>query len=120
MADTKKFQSLLCFDLTATIPVDTSTSEAIDLAGTCLVGVILPSTFDGTAFTLTGSDSSAGTYVAIIDKAGNAVGGTSVAASKYVLLDPKDVVGFRFVKIVSTTTQTTTSTVIKLVTRPLA
>ena len=110
---------VVAYDLLATVPVDTATSNAVDLRGNTLVGVFLPSTFDGTVFTLTGSDTLAGTYVAIQDGAGAAVTVTS-AASKYASFpNPLLLTGVRFVKIVTTTTQTTTSTIITLAVRPL-
>lgn len=121
MSKSKDFARRNCFDLSATITIatDTKISNAVDLKGTTLVGVFLPSTFDGTAFTILTCDTPDGTYLDALDAAGNAIGGASVAASKYVALDPAKTQGLRYIKIKSTSDQTTTNTVIPLATRSI-
>lgn len=119
MPKSSEFISRNCYDLTATIAATGTISGAVDLGGCSLAGVILPSTFDGTAFTLQVSDTLDGTYVDAIDNGGNAIGATSIAASRFVSLNTADTQGMRFIKIKAGSTQTTTDTIIKLVTRSL-
>ena len=126
MPKSSEFISRNCYDLTATIATSGDTSEAVDLGGCSLAGAILPSTFDGTAFTLQVSDTLDGVYFDALDNGGNAIGAssnaigaTSIAASRFVSLDTSKTQGMRFIKIKAGSTQTTTDTIIKLVTRSL-
>ena len=95
-------------NLTVTIANGATQSDSIDLDGLCLVGVFVPSGFDGTTLTFqTSLDDS--TYVDVQDGAGNAYSVT-VAASKYVPVDPTKMVGVRYLKITSGTTQSPAAT----------
>lgn len=101
-----------------TIPVNDTTSNAIDLQGTFLVGLIFPSTFDGTQLRFKVSNDGT-TYQDYYNTSGTLITLTC-GASRTVGIVPSDFAGFRYLQLVSVTTQTTTSTVIGLVTRPLA
>lgn len=108
------------YNPTCTVVIATSTtiSSAVDLLGAQLVGVYVPSTFDGTTFTLTVCDTLAGTYTTLIGSDGNAVTLT-VAASRYLgLTDAQQAQlrGAKFIKIVCGSAQTTTDTVFTLAT----
>ncbi len=107
---------------TATIVIATSTtiSPEVDLGGNTLVGIITPSTFDGTALTFQVSDVSGGTFV--VPAASNAASTAytvTTTASIYTPIDPIVTKGWRFIKIVTSSAQTTTDTILKLVTRPI-
>jgi hypothetical protein len=81
-----------------------TTSAEIDLGGTMLVGLQMPSTFTGTSVTFTVANASGGTFQTMKDGAGNSVSKT-VAASQYIAIDPTLFRGVRFCKIVSGSTE---------------
>ncbi len=87
---------------TAVITVATSatTSAAVSLIGVTILGVITPSALTGTSLTFQVSSSAAGTYVPLYDSAGTQVSVT-VAASRGYYLDPAIFAGWRYVKLVS-------------------
>lgn len=112
-----QWQSVTTSALTATIPVNDTVSGAVDLKGTFLCGLIFPSTFDGTQLRFKVSNdgttfqdyyNTSGTFLTITCAAGITVG-----------IVPSDFAMWRYIKLVSATTQTTTSSVIGLVTRPI-
>ena len=82
---------------TATITSGQSTSSSISLATNVesitgayvpvLVGIFIPSSFTGTAITFNVSQSAGGTYVPLVDGAGNTIT-KMVAASQYLYIDP--------------------------------
>lgn len=122
-ASSSNFQPQTNYDLTATITVGGTTSGEVDLGGTMLVGVFLPSTFDGTTLKISAATASGGTFVTVETGAGTPadVTITGSAASKFVPLAAADrdiVRGLRFIKLVAGSTQTTTDTVITLATIP--
>ena len=107
---------------TCTVVIATSTtiSSAVDLGNKRLVGMYVPSTFDGTALKIATSDTLTGTYVNLIDATGADITFT-VAASKYFGLNDvqqSQVEGIRYFKIVTSTAQTTTDTIFTLATVP--
>jgi len=91
------------FAKTAVIADNGTVSAAIDLEDGTLCGVFIPAGFVGTALTFQAGATEDGTYYAI----NNAAGALSytVAASKFVGIDPKDFHGVRFVKFVSGTSE---------------
>lgn len=119
MANKWDYQDKLAFvNMTITTGEATTPTDGVDLIGMSLVGVFIPSTFDGTAITLTACNTQGGTYLPVYDKAGNAYTITT-AASRYVYFNPADFAGIRFIKFVTGTSQTTTSTVFVLVLAPV-
>ena len=104
--------------LTATIAVSGTTSNALDIKNWTPVGMVLPSSFDGTTITFTASDSEGGTYVPVYDKTGTQISYT-VAASRAIKIVPEDLAGFEFIKLVAGSSQTTTDTEITLVLKAL-
>lgn len=118
MPESTNFSPNVCFDNTVTITSGQTQSGAVDLDGTTLCGLLLPSTFDGTTITFQTSDTLAGTYVDIQDGTG-ASASVTCAASKYIALDPLAFAGIRFLKLTAGTSQSTTDTIIILATRPL-
>lgn len=109
------YESPISTDLTVTIADSATQSGAIDLRGHSLVGLFLPSTFDGTTVTFQTSLTLGGTYVDVQDGTGSAISKTS-AASKYVPISPTDFAGVRYLKITAGTSQTGAS-IITLATR---
>lgn len=75
-------------------------SAEIDLQGTTLHGVYIPSSFTGTSITFTAAPSPGGTHAAVTDGNGNAITKT-VAAGKFVPLNPADFAGVRWLKLAS-------------------
>ncbi len=110
------FEPQVSYNLTATIANGQSASAEIDLAGTTLCGLIIPSAITGTAFAIQMADASGGTFIAVQDGSGSDVS-IAVAASKYIPINNLAVTaGLRFIKIVSNGTEAAQRS-IKLVTR---
>lgn len=84
-------------DLTAVVP-DTLTTPAagVDLRGRVLVGVSIPTGLEGTTLGFAVAPTLAGTYLTMQTDAG--AYSVTVAASRYVALDPNKFRGVRFVK----------------------
>jgi len=90
---------------TVTILAQGTTTEAVDLRGYGLLGLILPTLTAGN-LTFEASDIEAGTYVAVCDELGAAVtivAGTGDMAIDATALAP--LAGYRWVKIVSAAAQ---------------
>lgn len=104
MTSKNHFRSFLVDDATATIASSSTTSSEIDLSGTTLCGIYIPSAFTGTSISFQASSASGGTFVAVKDGSGNSISKT-VASSQFIRLDPTDFVGIRFLKIVSGSTE---------------
>jgi hypothetical protein len=117
---TKDFQPVINFDLTATILDSASTSDAVDLLGTSLLGFITDAALDGTAFTFTVSDELAGTYVPLRRMSDGMPLTAIVSTSGQYATNPADFASVRFLKIVSGTAQSGAATTVKLVNRRLA
>ena len=83
-----------------------------------LLGIRLPSTFDGTSLTFTCADTLAGTYDPLYNDDGSAYTVTC-AATRYVAVDYTKFLGVLYVKVVPATTQATTDTIISLYLIPL-
>lgn len=93
-----------------------TTSEAVNLENETLCGLHIPSTFNGTAITFTVAPTFGGTYRTMqVDGSDYSV---TVAASKYVALDPANFAGVQFFKIVSGTSEADAESV-SLATRPV-
>ncbi len=105
---------------TATIVIATSTtvSPEVDLADYDLVGLITPATFDGTAITFTGAVASGGTFVPVAASNAAATAYTvTTTTSTGTPINPQIFAGFRYIKVITTSAQTTTDTVITLLLR---
>ncbi len=88
---------------------NTTTTDGIDLEGKTLCGVTLDSGFDGTTLGFTVAPTLSGTYVA--HRYSGSDTSETVAASKYIALDPHKFAGVRFIKpVVSSQTGSTTIT----------
>jgi hypothetical protein len=89
---------------------DTASGE-VDLGGTVIVGLQIPTAFTGTTLKFSVSTASGGTFQTLTDGAGNDVSKT-IASSKYVGIDPTLLRGMRFVKVVSGSTEPAARTVV--------
>lgn len=103
---------------TVTITSGGATSGAIYLGDVTLLGIRLPTTFDGTSLTFTCSDTLAGTYDPLLSDDGTAYTVTT-AASKYSAVDYSKFLGVLFLKVVAGTNQATTDTIVTLYLAPL-
>ena len=104
MSSSDQFQIRVVTDLTATIAISTTTSAAIDLQGASLCGIYMPAAFTGTTLKFSVATTLTGTFVVMQDGFGNDITKT-VAANKYIAVDPADFAGVRFLKIISGSTE---------------
>lgn len=86
---------------TATIASGGTTSGAIEVPNGQPVGLFLPSALTGTAMTFTAASSENGSFIAVQAVDGASVYSVTVAASKYVPLDPRVFAGLQYIKLVS-------------------
>ncbi len=114
-----QYQPNDAYNATATVASSGTTSEAIDLAGTDLVGIFVPSTFDGTTITLQASTAIDGTFVEVQDGEGSALTITTAASKFAPIPNLATIAGIRYLKLVTGTSQSTTSTVFTLALRPI-
>lgn len=84
---------------TVTVANGATTSDAVNLNGFGMVGLILPSALTSTAMTFTGSQDGTN-YSALYNVAGTQLAIT-IAASRIVLFSPGDFVGINFVKLIA-------------------
>lgn len=88
-----------------------ATSAAIDVAEGVVVGLEIPAGYQGTTLKFQGTSDPSGTYNDIYYLNGVAATIftlTSVAENKNITLDFDRLVGFRYLKLVSSTTETLT------------
>jgi len=116
----KDFPLKINSDLSVTIAVGQTVSNAVDLYGTALVGFITDANLTGTALTFQGSDLFAGTYKAIaLLSTGVNIAGVVTTNKYYILGSTIDLSAVRFLKIVSGIAQLTNPTTITLITKPI-
>jgi len=77
------------------------TSQEIATGQGQLLGLFMPATFTGTAITFLASDTTGGTFVDVYDVGGASAYSVTVAAGRFIPLDPRVFVGCAFVKIKS-------------------
>lgn len=106
----------ISYQSTVTIANGATLSDAVDLSGYVLVGLIIPAAFTGTTITFSMSDDNA-TFYGINNAGGTALSAT-VAVSKCILFTPGDFVGIRHLKLTSGSAEAAART-IKLITREL-
>lgn len=115
------YATALEFDLSVTIAVGQTASNAIDTYGTSIVAIITDANITATALTFLCSDSLGGTYKEYRNLSdGSTIATTALSTDGYYGTAPIDFSSARFIKIVGNTNQATTPTVITLVTRRLA
>lgn len=91
-------------------------SGAIDLSGTTLAGIHLPAAFTGTSLSFLAARTFDGTYQGVYRQGADL--SVTVAAGKYVPLNPSDFAGLQFIKIVSGSTEAAART-LTLAVRPV-
>lgn len=87
-----------------TVANGATNSSQIDLKDKTLLGLFMPAAFTGTTITFLTSQVLGGTDVTVTDGAGTDYSVT-VAASKYVPVDPQKFLGVRFLKVKSGSTE---------------
>lgn len=88
---------------TAVIASSGTTSGAISSKGVSLVGCQMPAAFTGTAISFTVATTVGGTYQELDNSSGKI--SYTVAASKFIAINPVDFYGVQFFKIVSNATE---------------
>lgn len=105
---------------TATIAINTALAAAVDLGMNRLVGIVMPSGWDAAAITFQASVDGT-TYYDVYSSGGTELNFT-VAASRFVNVDPTTLRGWRYVKVRSGTTgvpvNQTAARAVQLVTAP--
>lgn len=91
--------------LAFTIGAGETTSNAVDLFGTSMVGLLIPTAISNTSVTLQASDSLDGTYYDVYDTDGNHVT-LVVGGQRYIPLVPTDFSSIRFIKMVGAISET--------------
>lgn len=114
-----QFSPRYCYPtVTVDISEDDDLSTEVDLRGTQLVGVFTPANFDSTSLVIYASPTAGGTFVAVQTGITSATQQPIVtAASRYIPLPNDLTAGLQFIKL-GTATQSTTDTVLTLVTKP--
>lgn len=85
----------------AVIPNAQTTSQAISLNGMTPVGIEMPGTFTGATLAIHASNTVDGTYKPIYIALGATPLSYAVAASRYIAIDPIQLQGAQFIKLVS-------------------
>lgn len=107
--------------LTATIPINTTTSDIKDLGGNVLAGFITPAALTGTAFTFNVAPNTDPTTPTNLYLSSGSALSFTVAASRYVAFSQDQLSyfrGVRFVQIVSGSSEAAARSIV-LVTVPL-
>lgn len=86
----------------ATISSGQTTSAAKQIFGTTLCGIIIPSSFTGTSLKFQASADGTNFFNMYKDGADFSV---SVAASKFIILQPADFAGVNYLKLISSATE---------------
>lgn len=102
MPEHTQYQPVLSH-IAATIDSSEDTSDAIDLMGTTLCGVYLPSTFTGSSISFEVASEASGSFVPLYKN--GALYSISVSTDTYQTIDVSDVAGIRHLKIVSSGTE---------------
>lgn len=88
-----------------TIPAGSDTSDVLDLKGSSIVAIRAPVGFEGTTITFEAAEDKDGSFMQVTrGNDGNVVTGV-VVAGKHVLLVVSDFFGTKYLKIVSSATE---------------
>jgi len=85
---------------TAVIASGGTSTGVIDLGGTMLIGIQMPSSFTGPSLKFQAATSSGATMQTLADGTGSDISKT-ISAAKYLALDPATLRGVRFLNVVS-------------------
>ena len=85
----------------ASVSIANGQQESAEIVtnGMSLCGILTPAALTGTALTFEASDVAGGTYLPVYNSSGQV--SYTVAANRYVAIDPKDFQGIQFLKIKS-------------------
>jgi len=119
MPQSSQFSPSDTYDLTATIASGQTKSGVIDLSGVDPCGFFLPAEFDGTTLTFEAAASANGTFYPVYDDSGSLYTLTVDDGRAVGLRNLAPLAGFRFIKLVAGTSQSTTDTVITIAARPI-
>jgi hypothetical protein len=78
-----------------------TTSDAVGIGGHCIVGFIIPASFEGTSITFTVSTTIGGTYRQLRQGDTGDIVTIPTTANTYVAIPYEDMQGLQFIKIVS-------------------
>jgi|GEM_PF-1885983 len=98
MADKEKTIDKIDFEVCSVLSGQT-TSTSIDLRGTTLCGLHLPSALTSTTVEFSSSGNGGDTFIKMADGSGSDVSKT-IAANKYIPLNPADFAGIQFLRLV--------------------
>jgi len=107
--DQKNFTQDMIENTDLTVLISTAITNALDLRGKVLVGLIMPATLTSTTITFTGSQDNV-TFLAMTNTSGTALSAT-VAASKHVCIVPADFASVRYLKLAMGTTEVAARTI---------
>ncbi len=88
-----------------TIPAGSDTSDVLDLKGSSIVAIRAPAGFEGTSITFEASEEKDGSFIEVTRGTDGNVVTASVEEEKHVLLLVTDFFGTKFLKIVSSATE---------------
>jgi hypothetical protein len=106
----------LVYTIDTVIANGQATSGTIDLSGTTLAGIHLPASFTGSSLSFLAARTFDGTYQGVYRQGADV--SVTVAAGKYIPLNPADFAGLQFIKIVSGSTEVAART-LTLAVRPI-
>jgi hypothetical protein len=98
MPDNFTVDKIVTKDLTIDISADDDLTDALDLRGKALVGIVTPAALTSTSMTFKFSHDSGTTFTDLYDSSGNQVSIT-VAASRFIGLLAEDFVGATHIKL---------------------
>lgn len=104
MVEANQYQPKISYNEDVSFTAST-TSDVQDLSGCTLCGLYIPSGFSGASIKFESHSAATGTFSRVIGSDGAELNYT-VAASKYLYVDPAIFAGIRFLKLVSDATET--------------
>jgi len=110
MTKTNQYSPIVAFDKSAIISTSGTISDEINLQGTTLCGLFIPSSMDGTELSFQVAFSSGGTFYDLRDE-NNSLVTAQITTGDYVSLNPSTFAGIQFIKIVSDVTETAERTI---------
>lgn len=102
----------------AVIAASGTTSGTVDCTRYQMVGIYTPSSLTGTALTFTGS-ADGSTFVTVLDVGGASTYSCTMAASRYIPVDPRVFAGLQHVRLVSGSSEASART-FTVVQRPVS
>lgn len=101
------YDTFVYTDILIDVSVDASTSQAVDLGGRSLVGIITPATLTGSTLTFTSHETlseSIANYRTVIDQFG-VTKTVPITVDDHIVLLPADFLGIKHLRIVSSGTE---------------